>query len=131
MITIDLKQGGHKWEKQNNVTLRKGRTHYDIMKCVGCGIEGRTNSIATIALKSSYSEENIYKCKAVRSEGLPLEIEITICRAVGPAFKNLIPGSKHLVITPPVNEKNDRFGVWVNGVGEPVKVLYEEFKVVR
>lgn len=131
MIQIELKEGGHKWEKQNTVTLRKGRTHYDIMKCAGCGIQGRTNSLATILLKSTYSHENIFKCKAVKAEALPIEIEITRCVAVGPVFGNLVSGSKHLVISPPEKEKNDRFGVWVMGVGAPVKVLYEEFKVVR
>ena len=56
-------------------------------------------------------------------------IKITKCDAFGKAFENLTPGSEHDVISPPETHKNDT-GTWVMGVGEPVKVLPSEFKII-
>lgn len=53
-------------------------------------------------------------------------IKITQCRAFGPQFSNLIPGSIHDVIKTPAGEKREG-GVWVMGNGEPVKVLQGEY----
>lgn len=59
------------------------------------------------------------------------KIEITLCRAQGPQFKNLIPGSVHDVINPPPGFRNDRRGVWVMGLGQPVKVLSNEYNTLE
>lgn len=58
-----------------------------------------------------------------------MKIRIINCTAVGPQFENLTPGSIHEVIPAPKGENNNR-GWWVMGVGEPVKVLTHEAKVV-
>lgn len=57
------------------------------------------------------------------------KIKITRYTAFGPAFKNLVPGSEHMIIAPPKGQDNER-GVWVMGVGEPVLVLFREFEYV-
>lgn len=59
------------------------------------------------------------------------KIKITNCRAVGTPFANLLPGTEHIVIKPPYPKKNDDRGVWVMGVGEPVKVLRYEFEIIE
>lgn len=58
------------------------------------------------------------------------QIEIINCVAVGPQFANLIPRSRHDIINPPEGYDNNG-GVWVMGVGEPVKVLFREFKYIN
>lgn len=57
-------------------------------------------------------------------------IKVYHCNAYGPQFGNLIDGSIHEVIEPPIGSNNDR-GWWVMGVGEPVLVLYGEADEVR
>ena len=56
-------------------------------------------------------------------------IRVVKCNAYGPQFTNLTPGSIHVVINPPIGEKN-KGGVWVMGNGEPVKLLSGEFEYV-
>lgn len=125
MIHLDINANGHKWEKQNLVTVLNGRKHYDIMKCAKCGIFGKTTSLTTIKVKSTYSKEKIFNCDG-RSD-VPKRIKIKYCQACGPQFKNLLPDSEHDVVTPPAGYKNDHTGVWVMGIGEPVKVLSNEY----
>lgn len=43
-----------------------------------------------------------------------------------PVFENLRPGTKHDIIPTPKNER----GLWVMGVGEPVRLLNSEYKIV-
>jgi hypothetical protein len=58
-------------------------------------------------------------------------IRIKYCTAFGEAFGNLTHGSEHDVIKPPAHYKNDKKGVWVMGVGEPVKVLNGEYETLQ
>ena len=58
-------------------------------------------------------------------------IQISKCHAFGRQFKNLIPGSIHELCNPPEGYKQGEKGYWVMGVGEPVLVLYGEFKVIE
>lgn len=59
--------------------------------------------------------------------GRTKKIKVTKCTAYGKVFSNLLPDSEHEVVTPPQGYKNDHSGVWVMGVGEPVKLLTVEF----
>jgi hypothetical protein len=124
---IKLSEGGHEWEKQNLVTVMLKRGGHDVLKCKHCGIQGKTTSLWTISLKGSYLYDKVYNCV-----GIPkvTKIQITICTAFGNVFANLTPGSIHNVIGPPDAYKNDK-GTWVMGVGEPVKVLPHEFKILN
>lgn len=122
-MNIDLKVGGHKWEKQNMVTVFKGRRHYDLMKCSVCGLQGKVYSLGQIDIQFR-SAKKAFACKGYKA---PEKIKITICRAAGDHFSNLIPNSEHVVIEPPHGYTNDGAGVWVQGVGQPVRVLPEEY----
>ena len=60
------------------------------------------------------------------------KIKITYCQAFGKQFENLTPDSIHDVIETPDRHKNSEMkGVWVMGVGEPVKVLNEEYIEIK
>lgn len=128
MYHSNIRESGHVWEKQNLVTKPGRKGHYDEMKCANCGIKGRRYGFDTVEISGSYSQKNALKCPKSLDPVIPTEIEIVFCSAYGEKFKNLIPGSKHKVVTPPDGYKNDRTGVWVMGIGEPVRVLTREFK---
>jgi transcription elongation factor Elf1 len=129
MYIIRLTDFGHKWEKQNLVTLFKKKRSYDIMKCVNCGIKGETINLAEIGLKASYSENKVYCCPGSAPD-IPKRIKITHCDACGIQFANILPQSEYDVVTPPEGYKNDHTGVWVMGIGEPVKILSNEFTII-
>ena len=59
------------------------------------------------------------------------KIKIIKCTAYGEIFANLIPNSTHDVIEAPNGYSNDTMGVWVQGVGEPVKVLSYEYEEIN
>lgn len=122
MITISRTNTNHNFEKQNLVTIMSPRGPYDLYKCSLCGLRAKGYSLTELKIEKRYSKtaNNCPKAETVK------RIKITNCRAVGKAFANLTPGSVHSVIDPPEGYNNSR-GVWVMGVGEPVKVLFEEF----
>lgn len=127
MYQVSLSDSGHSWTKQNLVTITKGSTPHDIMKCEKCGVEGRVYNLTHIQLSESYSREKAYRCPFWTPDQQPAQIKITGCNAMGAQFGNLTPGSIHAVIDPPDGYKNDPTGVWVMGIGEPVKVLRGEY----
>lgn len=132
MYNINLTEGGHHWLKQNLTTIFKGRRSFDIFKCKNCGIKGKTTSLATIALKGSYSEQKVFNCNNpdIDNDATGKRIKIINCDATGKVFENLKPDSEHDVIAHPEGEHN-RGGVWVMGVGEPAKVLDDEFEYIN
>lgn len=50
--------------------------------------------------------------------------------AYGPAFENLKPGAIVEPVKAPTGQKH-LSGIWVMGVGEPVRLLPGEFKLVE
>jgi len=55
-----------------------------------------------------------------------MKIKIVNCTAIGAIFENLIPGSIHETVDPPA-ERENREEIWVEGVGEPVRLLGGEY----
>lgn len=116
---IEIKQP-HNFEKVNLMTLSDSKSTYDQMQCTRCGIKGKRRSLGFVEVDGRHSEELIQHCDRSKVE-LPDKIKITECRATGAQFENLTPGSIHDVVEPPEGHQNDFKGVWVQGVGEPVK----------
>ena len=124
MKTIDLKETDHVFIKQNLMTLRDSKGPYDLMICENCGLEGKVRQLGQ--LETTSRRKDPAKCPKAKKVK---KIQITHCSAMGSVFANLTPGSIHEVVETPKGENNSR-GVWVMGVGEPVKVLFSEFKEV-
>ncbi len=124
MYRIDQSHGGHKWDKKNLVTISGGGRTYDVLECA-CGIKGKSYSLTTISIPGTYSKERIDRCSLLPKSETG-RIRITRCRANGKVFGNLTPGSEHEIIETPVGQPHS-FGVWVMGVGEPVRVLPDEY----
>jgi len=125
MTSIELDNTNHDFRKQNLVTLKEGKYFYDLYKCINCGIKAKRFGFKeTLLIDGRVSKNKVLNCPKAK---LLLKICITHCTAFGEQFKNLVPGSIHSVIESPGGQNNNR-GVWVMGVGEPVKVLFKEFK---
>lgn len=125
MIHQSLSEGGHRWEKQNLVTLSARRGGCDTYKCCQCGIEGRSYHLGTIDIPEKFAHK-AKSCPKLVKKG---KIKVIRCNAVGTQFANLTPNSIHNVIDTPIGESSTR-GVWVMGVGEPVMLLYGEFNFI-
>lgn len=117
--------GGHKFTKSNLVTKIGPKGAYDEYTCELCGMKGRSYKFGRISLSSSYGK-NIHKCKALVSKS---KIRIIRVNAHGYQFSNLTPGSIHNIVDPPSGYDRSR-GEWVQGVGDKVLVLYNEFNYI-
>jgi len=117
MYQIGINEGGHSWEKLNQVTLKGRNGIYDLMMCEGCGIQGKRYSLELITLKGSYSRKKVFSCPSFEPISIG-KIRITTFNGFNPAFDNLTTGSEHEIIEPPEGKENDARGVWVMGVGE-------------
>lgn len=122
MRTINLNQSTHNFEKQNLITISGTKPH-DILKCK-CGVYGKSYRLGQITVANKF-QKRLFKCPL--NKKVLEKIKIKKCTAFGDHFANITPGSIHQVIPAPPPNKDDGLGVWVNGVGAPVKVMNEEF----
>lgn len=125
MVVLEMNENGHKWEKQNLVTINSSKGGYDLYVCAHCGIQGKSYTLGFIEIAERYRDKamgcpNCERAKVVR---------ITKCTAVGKEFEALVPGSLHSVVPPPPGQSNKR-GEWVMGATEPVLLLFREFTYV-
>lgn len=125
MIKIPFNNLYHNFDKINLVSNKDGSDTY---KCTKCRLQVKRS------LFNDYievQEKNKSKALYCVYKGVDLflnkRIKITKCTAQGKQFKNLLPNSIHYIIEPPKEYINDSKGIWVMGVGEPVKVLINEF----
>jgi len=123
-MRIDRRQTTHNFEKQNLVTVRDRTGTYDFYKCSLCGLTGKQYFMGIVTVSDRIKSTSAMCPKSK----IPQRIRITQCRAIGKAFDNLTPGSVHDVIETPEGELARLSGVWVMGVGEPVKVLVDEYE---
>ena len=131
MYIIALNDTNHDFEKKNLVTIRGKRGGYDNMICKNCGMKGKRYSLATIEIGKNYSEKNVFDCKNAPKIETTKRIKITNKpNVMNNAFDNCIIGSEHNVIPTPKGEKIDNRGVWIQGVGEPIKLLTNEFEYI-
>lgn len=100
---------------------------FDEMVCKNCGMKGKRFGFESVEVSERYKIESVNLCPKSAPVKIPTKITIKKCYANGKIFSNLTPGSVHEVVTPPLNYKNDHTGVWVMGLGEPVKVLASEY----
>ena len=129
--TISLAHHLHDFTKVNLVTISKNKRTYDEYKCRKCGLVGRRYGLTeTILLVGNPSNNKITNCteeKRGSDYWLGNRVKVTKCTAQGPAFANCTPDSVHNIVSPPAGYTNGADGMWVQGVGEPVKLLYTEF----
>jgi hypothetical protein len=127
-VIINRRETTHDFEKQNLVTVRDRTGMYDLYKCTACGLTGKSYGIGGDITVSDRIKSASPKCPKVAA---PKRIRITECRASGRVFANLTPGSEHTVVPAPEDQPDNLAGVWVMGVGEPVKVLVREYEEIN
>lgn len=130
MPESNIETSAHKWEKQNLVTIKGRDGLYDLVTCSQCGMKGKRFSLYSVKVTGRYSLENVVRCPKAPETAIPQRVEVIRCTAQGSQFNNLSPKSQHDVVTPPSPYKNDHTGVWVMGIGEPVKLLRSEYKTI-
>lgn len=133
MKYIDMSGSPHDFNKENLVTLKDRRGQHDLMKCNKCGIKGKRRTLDnTIEVKGSYSDLKVNNCtNAVSESTIGEKVRVIECNANGPQFANLLSGSEHETVASPMEEGSERMdGVWVQGVGEPVKLLPGEYEEI-
>lgn len=129
MYQSNIKTSGHVWKKQNLVTVNRAGKMFDEMVCVNCKMKGRRFGFTSVEVAETYKFENVHLCPKAEPVEAPKRIKVTKCSAYGAIFANLLPNTEHDIVEPPDGYQNDRNGVWVMGVGEPVKLLNGEFTV--
>ena len=127
MYQSNIKTSQHVWEKQNLVTVNRRGKMFDEMVCQNCGMKGRRYGFETVEVSESYKIESVNFCPKAQKLEAPKIVKVTFCNAHGRVFENITPNSIHAVVEPPKGYKNDHTGVWVMGVGEPVKLITGEF----
>lgn len=127
MYKSNIRESGHVWHKQNLVTIVANGRMYDEMVCSNCGMKGKRVDIEHVDVSEAYKLKDIKDCPKRRPVEVPKKVKIVNCTANGEKFENLTPGSVHSVVEPPEGYENDLKGLWVMGVGEPVKLLNGEF----
>ena len=125
MVVLEMNENGHKWEKQNLVTINSSKGGYDLYVCAHCGIQGKSYTPGFIEIAEKYRNKAMGCPKCERG----IVVRIVRCEAFGHEFKGLVPGSLHSVVPPPPGMDNKR-GEWVMGATEPVLLLFREFNYV-
>jgi hypothetical protein len=127
MYQSNIKNSQHVWEKQNLVTITRNGKMYDEMICKNCKMKGNRYGFEFVSVSEKYNIDKVHLCPKAKPLIIPQKVKVTFCTAHGRQFNNLTPNSIHEIITPPKGYKNDHTGVWVMGVGEPVKLLSNEY----
>lgn len=122
MISMNMSNTTHKWKRMNLFAIVRNGRQFDEYKCELCGIKGLSGRLGYVEFQGNIKDP--YNCKKAP---VPLTIKIIRCNATGEQFRNLTPGSIHQVICPPPG----KYGLWVMGAGEPVKVLPSEYVSVK
>lgn len=94
MVILEMNENGHKWEKQNLVTINSSKGGYDLYVCAHCGIQGKSYAPGFIEIAERYRNKAMGYCERKKV------VRVTKCFAVGKEFEALVPGSLHTVVPP-------------------------------
>ena len=124
-MKINRQTTNHNFEKQNLVTLQDRKGMYDLYTCTACGLTGKSYNLTEITISERFKSASETCPKAPKAKQIKITTGI---HATGRQFANLIPGTVHDVVATPKDDSGRLAGVWVMGVGEPVKVLVGEYE---
>ena len=130
-VNISLKNTIHNFEKINLVSRDNGCS--DQYVCKDCGLKGERKVLVGDMISVSGPKDKIEKCngkKLGKSNSLVgRKVRVTNFTGFGSAFGNIVNGSIHEIVETPSNP-GTKPGVWVMGIGEPVKLLDFEYEFV-
>jgi len=129
---IDLNKTSHEFEKEQLIVKSDSSGTYVVYKCKRCGLGARKykdSDLLIVRSRKKLTDEQLLRCsKEIISIPAKRIRVLHKPNIANPAFDNLIVGSEHECIPPPPGQPNRLPGVWVNGIGEPVKLLNGEFE---
>ena len=134
-MNISLRNKVHNFQKINLTTLKDAHGHYDLYQCTKCKIEGKRYSLDEwIHLTKQYSTSRIEYCDGnifISDQYLGELIRITDCNATWAKAEDLFPGTFRMIVSPPTGYINGDRGVWIPGKTEPLKILFDEFQLIK
>ena len=139
IIKRNISDEGHKWEKQNLMTISSKKGGYDIYKCKNCGLKGKMFKLGIIENLSPVSKISDRCLKEIIDLdddrfSVGNEVKITFFNGVNNDWINIKPGTIHKIVKPPEEEKlkypNTAESVWVMGLTKPVRLLFNEFNFI-
>lgn len=126
----------HQFEKQNLVTISKGRKSYDIYKCKCCGLEGKRASFTDVIqvtrnkVSCTFYKAQIKKAKEEKENCDKVKIiDHYPCHSFG-----LVYGNIYDRVECPVSEKekyNNDIWVYSEKRKEPIRLLSGEYEIVK
>jgi hypothetical protein len=122
METIKVRE--HEWRKVNRITLSDNISGYDLLQCIHCKANVKHRTLSEPFTKRKCKEREVPIV-------IPRVIKIIHCNGFGEAFSNIKDGTIHAVVEHPEADKNNDKGVWVMGNGELIKVLNDEFEIIK
>lgn len=128
----DHELSNHSFEKLNLVSDKKG---YDYLKCTKCGLTATRKMFGYLDVKNSFGEQKIKFCTGVKPDDyIGKKIKVMFKPQINnKAFNDLQSGQEYETIAPPEESKhliNDETSCWIQGIGEPIRLLKPEFKYI-
>ncbi len=128
--TLNLSNTTHNFNKTNLVTVKGGGDNY----ACKCGLKGYRppfqDSILVVG-KAKLINEPCPFSEAQPVKELPKKVRITNFGGHSSTFANLTNGSEHDIVECPKEYKNKYANdVWVMGIGEPVRLLGNEYEEI-
>jgi hypothetical protein len=123
----------HNFVLQSEKPKRSPNGNFNTYRCSNCGIEGKqyTDEKAVIIVSKNYPAKMISNCPIEPKEFVGLKIKITEVWSLGSQWNNIKKDTIHMIVPSPQGKINGDRGVWVKGVGEPVKIFFDEFEFVE
>tara|TARA_R110000868_G_scaffold74337_13_gene215007 strand:+ start:2145 stop:2435 length:291 start_codon:yes stop_codon:yes gene_type:complete len=91
-------------------------------------MKGKRYGFESVEVSENYKQQNVNLCPKAKEVIVEAKrVRVTRCTAAGKVFENMTSGSVHDIVDPPVGQRADTRGIWVMGVGEPIKLLNNEF----
>lgn len=121
-----IEETTHEFIKENLVTVSDSKGMYDIFVCSKCGVKAKSYQLGYVRFDGRSKNPN--QCS---NADVAVRVKVSKCDTHGPQFRNLLPGSIHDVVESPDSKyKNGESGYWVMGIGEPVRLLPGEYRVL-
>ena len=135
MKAIDRRDTVHSFKKTEEFTTYKGVSYW-IYRCTSCKMEGlRLNKDSFISVSNEYDHNHtklfcLSDLNLDRYAGLKLQIYHCYEFRTNPEYANMRPDSIHTIIKPHIIHVNGICGFWIMGATKPIKILFEECKVL-
>lgn len=105
---------------------------HKVLQCTNCGLNAmQFDEQSYVRLYQNENAKYIFNCPIEPIVLVGSKIKILKTWTMGAEYNKLFRGSVHQIVEAPQGEKNGDCGVWVNGTTKPVKVFFDELKLLK